>query len=96
VISRGQDVLPVEVKAGKTGTLKSLLQFLGEKRRQRAVRFYLGRPSLEEVALPGDEPAKGQLLSLPLYLAGQLDRFLAEAFGSRAAPAATRWKSSGE
>lgn len=69
------------LKAGKTGTLKSLLQFLGEKRRQRAVRFYLGRPSLEEVALPGDEPAKGQLLSLPLYLAGQLDRFLAEAFG---------------
>ncbi len=80
VVGRGQCVLPVEVKAGKTGTLKSLFQFLADKRLARGVRFHLGAPVLEQITLPSDPPAKGQLLSLPLYLAGQLDRLLAEAF----------------
>ena len=80
VISRHLDILPVEVKAGKTGTLRSLFQFLLEKKRQRAVRFHLGRPAREEVRQPGDEGTTVQLLSLPLYLAGQLDRLLTEAF----------------
>ena len=34
VISRHQDILPVEVKAGKTGTLRSTFQFLLEKGRK--------------------------------------------------------------
>ena len=83
VISRHQDILPVEVKAGKTGTLRSLFQFLLEKKRGRAVRFHLRPPVLEDVKLPGDERRMVQLLSLPLYLAGQMDRFLAEAFPGR-------------
>jgi hypothetical protein len=87
VISRHQDILPIEVKAGKTGTLRSLFQFLSEKGRRRAVRFHLRPPTLEEVALPGDKTQTVELLSLPLYLAGQLDRFLAEAFGDRASDA---------
>jgi hypothetical protein len=82
VISRHQDILPVEVKAGKTGTLRSLFQFLVEKKRQRAVRFHLRPPALEDIRLPGEENRTVQLLSLPLYLAGQLDRLLAEAFAS--------------
>lgn len=80
VISRHQEILPVEVKAGKTGTLRSLFQFLQEKGRRRAVRFHLRPPVLEEVRLPGTETTTAQLLSLPLYLTGQLDRLLAEAF----------------
>jgi predicted AAA+ superfamily ATPase len=84
VISRHQDILPVEVKAGKTGTLRSLFQFLREKNRGRAVRFHLRPPVLEEVKLPGDASRTVELLSLPLYLAGQLDRLLAEAFGPSA------------
>jgi predicted AAA+ superfamily ATPase len=80
VISRHQDILPVEVKAGKTGTLRSLFQFLREKNRQWAVRFHLRPPVLEDIKLPGDESRTIHLLSLPLYLVGQLDRLLAEAF----------------
>ena len=80
VISRHQEILPVEVKAGKTGTLRSLYQFLQEKRRQRAVRFHLRPAVLEEVSLPGAERTKVQLLSLPLYLSGQLERLLQEVF----------------
>ncbi len=76
VLSRGQEILPVEVKAGKTGTLRSLFQFLQEKQRSRAVRFHLGSPILESTPLPGQPDQQIQLLSLPLYLAGQLDRLL--------------------
>lgn len=88
VIGWQQEVLPVEVKAGKTGTLRSLLQFLREKRRCRAVRFYSGPPALEHVKLPGQEGAAVQLLSLPLFAAGQLNRLLREAFEET--PPATR------
>ena len=80
VISRQQDILPVEVKAGKTGTLRSTFQFLMEKGRRRAVRFHTGSPALEEVKLPDEAGTRVQLLSLPLYAAGQLDRFLKDAF----------------
>ena len=80
VISRHRDILPIEVKAGKTGTLRSVYQFLLEKKRGRAVRFHLRPPLLEEVSLPGSATTKVQLLSLPLYLTGQLDRFLSEVF----------------
>ena len=79
VISRHQEILPVEVKAGKTGTLRSLFLFLQEKGRRRAVRFHLRPPVREVVRLPGTEATTVQLLSLPLYLTGQLDRLLSEA-----------------
>ncbi len=39
LISRQQEILPIEVKAGKSVTLPSTFQFLGEKRLRRAVRF---------------------------------------------------------
>jgi hypothetical protein len=81
VINRQQEILPVEVKAGKTGTLRSAFQFLREKRRRCAVRFYTGPPVLEEIKLPGEAETSVQFLSLPLYLVGQSDRLLRETFG---------------
>ncbi len=79
IISRHQDILPVEVKAGKVGTLRSTYQFLREKHRARAVRFHTGSAVLEDVKLPGEERMV-KLLSLPLYAIGQLDRLLGVAF----------------
>ena len=76
VITRQQDILPVEVKAGKTGTLRSMFQFLREKRRTRALRFHTGSPALERVKLPGNGESTVELFSLPLYAAGQWDRLL--------------------
>jgi predicted AAA+ superfamily ATPase len=81
VISRHQEILPVEVKAGRTGTLRSTFQFLREKKRKRAVRFHTGSFALDDVKLPGDEGTTVQLLSVPLYAVGQLDRLLGAAFG---------------
>jgi uncharacterized protein len=78
VISHGQDILPIEVKAGKSGTLRSTFQFVREKKRERAVRLYMGSPALEAVRLPGEEAMSVSLLSLPLYACGQLYRLLEE------------------
>ena len=46
VTTVGQQIVPVEVKAGKTGTLKSLHAFLTEKGRNLGLRFNSDRPSL--------------------------------------------------
>ena len=78
VISAGADVLPIEVKAGAGGTLRSVFQFLQEKRRERAVRLYLGQPGEETLRLPGAPDRTVRVLSLPLYLAGHVRRLAAE------------------
>ena len=76
VFSQGQEIFPVEVKAGKTGTLKSLHLFLREKRREVAVRFNLSTPSVLDAttALSDGRNVPFRLLSLPLYLVDQLRR----------------------
>jgi predicted AAA+ superfamily ATPase len=80
VVSRGRGIFPLEVKAGKSGTLRSTIQFLAEKKRTEAVRFHTGLPALERVHMPALPHGMGTLLSLPLYAAGQLDRLLAQFF----------------
>ncbi len=83
VLARHQDIVPVEVKAGKTGTLRSTFQFLSEKGRKHAVRFHTGSPILETVRLPDSDQTQVQLLSLPLYAVGQLSRLLEDAFPAK-------------
>jgi len=65
---------PLEIKAGKTGSLKSLHQFMLEKGGALAVRMDLNPPSIQRVRVKG--PAKEDiaytLLSLPLYLVSRL------------------------
>ncbi len=85
VISDGPEVIPVEVKAGKTGSLKSLHLFLKEKRRTLGVRLNVDRPSLLEatIPIPGQDDTPFMLLSLPLYMVGQLRRLARECFGGK-------------
>jgi predicted AAA+ superfamily ATPase len=76
-------VIPVEVRAGKSGSLKSLQVFLAEKKRNFAVRLNMDKPSFGSFTATiggkgGVLDVKYTLLSLPLYLAGQLDRLLHE------------------
>lgn len=80
------NVIPLEVRAGASGSLKSLQVFLAEKKRDFAVRLNMDRASLGTftVAMGGKGGARNvsyTLLSLPLYLAGQLDRLLQEQLG---------------
>jgi predicted AAA+ superfamily ATPase len=80
VITQGQQIIPVEIKAGKTGTLRSLQVFLKEKRRTFALRFNGDVPSLVKAALrmDGGQEQGYELLSLPLYMVGQTRRLLTE------------------
>lgn len=78
VIGVGGEVLPVEVKSAAGGALRSVFQFLSEKGRARAIRLYLGAAGEESLPLPGDVSRTVRLLSLPLYLAGQVRRLAAE------------------
>lgn len=76
LIASGTEVLPIEVKAGKTGRLKSMHLFLAEKQRRHAIRISSAPPSLTraETTLPNGEQLDFELLSLPLYLICQTRR----------------------
>ena len=80
VIAIGETVVPVEVKAGKTGSLKSLHVFLREKKRTFGLRFNADKPSLldAETSLSDGMQQPFRLLSLPLYLVGQTSRLCRE------------------
>ena len=73
LISLGQRVLPIEVKAGKTGALKSLHFFVREKGLPIAIRFNSDRPSVVKIStsLVGDN-VKFNLVSLPFYLISRM------------------------
>jgi predicted AAA+ superfamily ATPase len=80
LIQAGIHIVPIEVKAGKTGTLKSLHVFIGEKQRNFAIRFNADTPSVLDMqtSVAGKAPRDFRLLSLPLYLVGQTQRLCRE------------------
>jgi predicted AAA+ superfamily ATPase len=67
VVENGTEVLPVEVKAGASGSLKALRQMILEKRLRRAVRFDAGKGGRQTVSVGNDTAF--ELISLPLYAA---------------------------
>ncbi len=82
LVQSGTDIVPVEVKGGKTGSLKSLLFFLNEKHGDFAVRFNTDKPSLlvdAEVADNLGRTCRYSLLSLPMYMVCQLKRLVRDA-----------------
>lgn len=66
--------LPVEVKAGASGRLRSLHQFLARSGTRTGVRFHSGPPEdrAQTVEIPGHGELAYRLVSLPLYLAETL------------------------
>jgi len=81
VIQHGTKIIPVEVKAGVSGRLKSLHVFLLEKQRDFALRFNADTPSVVDTvtAVVSRESKPFRLLSLPLYMVGQTNRLIKEA-----------------
>ena len=80
LLAIGPRIVPVEVKAGTTGSLRSLHQFLAEKRCDFAVRLNSDVPSLMEDTrqLADGMTISYRLMSLPLYLVGQVRRLATE------------------
>ena len=75
VIPHEGKVIPIEVKSGNTGTLKSMHQFMDVAPHNMAVRFYAGPVSVSEVTTP--ENKHFYLLNLPYYLVSQIKSYLA-------------------
>ncbi len=69
VIQHENKVIPIEVKSGKTGTLKSLHTYIQLKNPDYAIRINSDFPSVIKIQ-------SCQLLSIPFYLTGQIHRFL--------------------
>lgn len=78
IISIGGRVVPIEIKAGKTGTLRSLHGFVHQRGLELGVRFNADAPSVcrAQGNLPTGEPYDYELVSLPLYLIGQVERLV--------------------
>jgi hypothetical protein len=63
-------LIPVEVKSGKTGTLRSLHQFMDRADHPFAIRLYAGLLQMETTHTARGRPFT--LLNLPYFLAGRL------------------------
>jgi len=64
IILKGK-IYPVEVKSGTTGSLRSMRLFLEDKETPFGIRFWEGELSFNDC-----------ILSLPLYMTGELDRLI--------------------
>lgn len=73
VLQQGSRVIPLEVKAGSTGSLKSLHLFMALKKLPLAVRINSDFPTQTLIKTQDTEYT---LISLPFYLLGQLHRLL--------------------
>jgi len=71
----------LEVKAGKTGILKSMQVYLGEKNKTIGIRLNLDRPNFGKalqakvMVNKKEKSITYSLLSMPMYFAGCLDKF---------------------
>jgi len=78
VIGLRGKIIPIEVKSGATGTLKSLHQFMGIKQAPLAIRFDTKLPAVNQIDTVININKQRQqvqytLISLPLYLVERLD-----------------------
>lgn len=74
IIQHEHFVVPVEVKAGTTGTLRSLHRYMEEKKKTIAVRVNADLPTICSVTL--NPSSQYTLLSIPFYLVGQIHRLI--------------------
>ncbi len=67
-------IIPIETKSGKTGTLRSLHQFMDEAPHNMAVRFYSGGVNISEAKTSQNKTYF--LLNLPYYLVSQINAYM--------------------
>lgn len=76
----GNHIVPIEVKSGASGSLKSLQEFVDEKKINLACRLDLNMPSLQKVEThltrAPERKTRFRLLSLPLYFAEFVPKIL--------------------
>lgn len=78
IIQLHTEIIPIEVKSGATGSLKSLHQFMAERRLTRAIRINSEPPcSINiDVKTTTGVQSKYDLISVPFYLTSEITRLL--------------------
>lgn len=74
IIPYGRYLIPVEIKSGTTGSLKSLHQFIDKANHPFAVRIYGGEFIVEDAVTPTGKPYC--LMNLPYYLGTLLNEYV--------------------
>jgi hypothetical protein len=69
-----EKLIPIEVKSGATGTLRSLAMFMDMAPHNIAVRLYAGEIMISTITTPGGKEV--HLLNLPYYLVSQIEGYL--------------------
>jgi predicted AAA+ superfamily ATPase len=77
LIQAGGRIIPIEVKSGNEGSMKSLHQFMFDKTLDTAVRFDTNNFSLAkmDIKTTQGDPASYSLFSLPIYMAERVLEF---------------------
>lgn len=70
----GSKLIPIEIKSGSQGKLKSLHQFVNKSQHPYAIRLLANKMSIEEVKTPEGKPYK--LMNMPYFLACKLDAYI--------------------
>jgi predicted AAA+ superfamily ATPase len=68
-------VIPIEVKSGKEGTLKSLHSYMDLAPHDMAIRFYAGALNITNAITQNGK--QYQILNLPYYLGSQIEKYIA-------------------
>ena len=74
VISHDNNIIPIEVKTGSSGQMRSLHQFLDAAAHNFGIRIYSGELKIDKItSLKGK---KIWMLNLPFYLVGEIEDYL--------------------
>jgi len=74
VYSYNEKIIPIEIKSGKTGTLKSLHQFIDRCGHPYAIRMYAGEFQITQFVTPAGKPY--YLMNMPYYLGTRLPEYI--------------------
>ena len=74
VFSYNNKLIPIEIKSGSTGNLKSLHQFLEHTNHPYGVRIYAGEFRIEKAQTPGGKHYL--LMNLPYYLGTKIPEYI--------------------
>lgn len=75
IIIENSKIIPVEVKSGKTGSLRSLHSYIDKTGTELAVRLYSGEFSVEKAVTPMGKNSY-TLINLPLFLASMIGDYV--------------------
>ena len=74
VYTYSDKIIPIEIKSGATGTLKSLHQFMDRTDHPYAIRMYAGEFNVQDLTTINGTPFL--LMNLPYYLGTQLPKYI--------------------